>query len=128
MTKKEIIQKLNEVLQKTEETIVKEMLDDLIETIGDSGKTEKRKTAVKIATSVRSKNAKEKILNAINLLRMENKEITAYRVSKTSGVHYRTVKKYLQANDQQANDQQANDQQANDQQANDQQANDQQNV
>ena len=102
MTKKEIVQKLNEVSQKTEETIVREMLDDLIERIEVSGKTEKRKTAVKKATSVRSKNAREKILNAINLLRMENREITAYRVSKVSGVHYRTVKKYLKTADQQA--------------------------
>jgi len=104
MTKKEIVKRLNEVLQKTEETIAKEMLSDLIEKIEVSGKTEKRALAAKNATSVRSKNAKEKILNAINLLRLENREITAYRVSKVSGVHYRTVKKYLKTADQQAND------------------------
>jgi len=38
---------------------------------------------------------KEKIQNAINLLKMEGKEITPYRVAKEAGVSYNTAKKYL---------------------------------
>ena len=41
---------------------------------------------------------KEKIQNAINLLKLEGKEITAYRVAKEAGVSYNTARKYLQGN------------------------------
>jgi len=46
------------------------------------------------ATEARTKKAKEKIQNAINLLRMQNKKITYYAITKESGVAYQTVKKY----------------------------------
>jgi len=72
-------------------------LDELIAELEATGKTEKRKEASKRATEARSQRAKEKIQNAINLLRMEGKDITAYSISKVSGVHYTTVKKYLNA-------------------------------
>jgi len=39
---------------------------------------------------------KEKIQNAINLLKLEGKEITAYRVAKEAGVSYNTARKYLE--------------------------------
>ena len=51
--------------------------------------------AAEKATEARTKKAKEKIQNAINLLRMENKKITYYSVAKTAGVSYSTVKKYI---------------------------------
>lgn len=51
--------------------------------------------ATEKATEARSKKVKEKINNAINILRMENKEITPYQVAKVSGVSFVTVKKYL---------------------------------
>jgi len=47
------------------------------------------------ATEARTAKAKEKIQNAINILRMENKKITHYSISKESGVSYVTVKKYI---------------------------------
>lgn len=47
------------------------------------------------ATESRTKAAKEKIQNAINILRMENKKITHYSIAQTSGVSFTTVKKYL---------------------------------
>ena len=37
----------------------------------------------------------EKIQNAINLLRLENKEITTYSISKIGKVGFQTVQKYL---------------------------------
>lgn len=43
----------------------------------------------------KEKKSKEKIQNAINLLRMEDKKITAYSVSKTAGVAHQTATKYL---------------------------------
>ena len=57
-----------------------------------------RKTeAARHATQVRQNRTREKIQNAINLLRLEGKEITPYRVAKTANVSYNTAKKYLEA-------------------------------
>ncbi len=47
------------------------------------------------ATQIRQERVKEKIQGAINLLKMEGKEITPYRVAKQAGVSYNTAKKYL---------------------------------
>jgi len=47
------------------------------------------------AREVLQKRTKEKIQNAINLLRLEGKEITPYRVAKTAGISFNTAKKYL---------------------------------
>lgn len=55
----------------------------------------KKFRASEIATASRSKKAKEKIQNAINILRMENKNITHYSIAQTSGVSFNTVKKYI---------------------------------
>lgn len=54
----------------------------------------KREATIK-ATEVRSKKAKDKIENAINLLHLENKAITHYSIAKESGVSFNTVKKYI---------------------------------
>lgn len=54
----------------------------------------KKQASIKIATKARSMAVKEKIENSINILRIENKEITIYSVSKTAGVSYNSVKKY----------------------------------
>lgn len=55
----------------------------------------KKVVASSKATEARTKAAKEKIQNAINILRMENKKITHYSIAQTSGVSFTTVKKYL---------------------------------
>lgn len=47
------------------------------------------------ATNSKIKKVKEKIENAINILRMENKKITHYSIAQTSKTSYSTVKKYL---------------------------------
>ncbi len=52
--------------------------------------------AAKKATAIRQKRTKEKIQNAINLLKMQGEEITAYKIAKEAGVSYNTAKKYLQ--------------------------------
>ena len=51
--------------------------------------------ATEKATKARTAKVKEKINNAVAMLRMENKEVTPYQVSKASGVSFVTVKKYL---------------------------------
>ena len=57
--------------------------------------SEKKELAALNATRIREKRTREKIQNAINILRMENKEITPHRVSKVSGVSFQTAQKYL---------------------------------
>ena len=57
--------------------------------------SKKKIESAKRATEIRVKRVKEKINNAINLLRLENKEITPYSVAKIAGISYNTAKKYL---------------------------------
>ena len=54
----------------------------------------KKQSSIQEATKKREHTAKAKITNAINILRMENKELTPYAISKVSGCSYNTVKKY----------------------------------
>lgn len=56
----------------------------------------KKTNAARKATEIRKKRTQEKIQNAINLLKMEGKEITPYAVAKVAGVSFNTAKKYLQ--------------------------------
>jgi len=74
-------------------------LQEAIETIKKYGVTpppsQKKVNSAKKATEIRVKRTKEKINNAINLLNLENKEITPYSVAKTAGISYNTAKKYL---------------------------------
>ena len=58
------------------------------------GSSEAQKKAAAKATATREQKAKEKIQNAINLLRMENKNLSNYAIAKTSGCSINTVKKY----------------------------------
>jgi len=55
----------------------------------------KKGNATEKATAARTAVAKKKIDNAINILRMEGRPITHYAISKTSGVAFQTVKKYV---------------------------------
>jgi len=55
----------------------------------------KKAMAAEKATDVRTQRAKEKMQNAINILRMENKKITVYSIAKTANISYSTVKKYI---------------------------------
>ena len=68
---------------------------EVIKKYGYKPEVSKKKTdSAKRATAIRQQRAKEKINNAINLLKLENKKITLYSIAKTAGVSYNTVKKY----------------------------------
>lgn len=73
---------------------IRETLDDELKIIE---KTPAKSRAARQATEARQKKTREKIQNAINILRLENKEPTAFRVSKISGVAFATAQKYLKA-------------------------------
>ncbi len=53
-----------------------------------------RAKSVAKATKVRQDTAKRKIEDAVNLLRLENRNISEYAVAKKSGCSINTVKKY----------------------------------
>ena len=55
----------------------------------------KQQNAAKNALKVKVSKTKEKIQNAINLLRLQGQPINAYQVAKISGVAYNTARKYL---------------------------------
>ena len=73
-------------------------LNELKEIINNPKKikhSSKKYIAAIEATEARTKKAKKKIQNAINILRMENKKLTHYSIAKTAKVSYVTVKKYI---------------------------------
>jgi len=55
----------------------------------------KKQAAAKEALKVKVSKTKEKIQNAINLLRLQGKPINPYQVAKLSDVAYNTARKYL---------------------------------
>ena len=60
--------------------------------------SKKKIESAKRASKIKAKKAKEKINNAINLLKSQKEEITIYKVAKTAKVSYNTAKKYLSQN------------------------------
>ena len=55
----------------------------------------KKIESAKRASKIKAERAKEKVINAVNLLRLQGEEITPYKVAKTAGISYNTAKKYL---------------------------------
>jgi Fic family protein len=57
--------------------------------------SEKKVESAKRASEIKAKRAKEKVINAVNLLKLQGEHITTYKVAKTAGISYNTAKKYL---------------------------------
>jgi len=55
----------------------------------------KKVESAKRAAALKARTAKEKVTNAVNLLRLQGEEITPYKVAKTAQISYNTAKKYL---------------------------------
>jgi Fic family protein len=64
-------------------------------TKGERVLSEKKQNSAKEAIKVKVTKTKEKIQNAINLLRLQGKSVNPYQVAKLSGVAYNTARKYL---------------------------------
>ena len=60
--------------------------------------SQRKQDTAKNALKVKVSRTKEKIQNAINLLRLQGQPINAYQVAKLSGVAYNTARKYLKDN------------------------------
>ena len=75
---------------------------EVIESYGLKAKsTAKQQKSAQRATKVRSDRARAKIENAINLLRIENKDINCNSVAVLSGCSINTVRKYKEMIDNQ---------------------------
>jgi type III secretory pathway lipoprotein EscJ len=57
--------------------------------------SQRKQDTAREALKIKVSKTKEKIQNAINLLRLQGKPINAYQVAKLSGVAYNTAKKYV---------------------------------
>ncbi len=57
--------------------------------------SKKKQETAKNALEIKVTRTKEKVQNAINLLRLQNKPINAYQITKLSGVSYNTARKYI---------------------------------
>jgi len=62
---------------------------------GERVVSQKKQDTARAALKVKVNKTKEKIQNAINLLRLQGKPINPYQVAKLSGVAYNTARKYL---------------------------------
>ena len=49
----------------------------------------------KKATKTKKLKAREKVQNAVNLLRLQGEEVNPYRVAKIANISYNTARKYL---------------------------------
>jgi len=59
----------------------------------------KKSKAAAAATEARIEKVKEKINNAINILKLEGKKLNFHNIAKTANVAYLTVRKYLTKED-----------------------------
>jgi len=62
---------------------------------GEQVISKKQQDTAKAALKVKVTKTKEKVQNAINLLRLQGKPINPYQVAKLSGVSYNTARKYV---------------------------------
>ena len=98
ITKKEFLHKLRNLLRDEDLKNFGEIFD-LITKFDLTAKTYKKNIAAVAATDARVKRVKEKINNAINLLKLENKKLNFHNIAKTANVAYVTVRKYLSKED-----------------------------
>jgi len=92
--------KLKEFLQNLDknniDTDIRNEIDELIKQINNKvgeGVSKRKKEAMLKANKIRQERVKEKIINALNMLLLEGKNITMYQVAKFSGVSYNTIHK-----------------------------------
>ena len=90
---KKYIQKIDDIFE--EDLIIFNEIKEMIVNPKKIKHSSKKYSAAIIATESRTAKAKEKIQNAINILRMEGKKITPYRVSEVGNVSFVTAQKYL---------------------------------
>ena len=88
----------NKLLEKVEKLgenePVREALENLLKN-AEVIENKKKAENTKKATETKKLKAKEKVQNAINLLRLQGEEVNPYRVAKIANISYNTARKYL---------------------------------
>ena len=88
----------NKLLEKVdklgENEPIKQALENLIKN-AEVIENKRNLENAKKATEIKKLKAKEKVQNAVNLLRLQGEEVNAYRVAKIAGISYNTARKYL---------------------------------
>ena len=83
-----------------EDTGLPQEVQEALQTLAKYGYTPppsaKKQESAKRARAILQARTKEKIQNAVNILRMQGEEITPYKVAKTAGISYNTARKYLE--------------------------------
>jgi len=84
-----------ETLQKEERELYEAFLDFFLKTkVVTKNSWEQKMTNAKKATNAKINRTREKIQNAINLLKLQGEEINPYRIAKTAKISYNTARKY----------------------------------
>ena len=88
----------NKLLEKVdklgENEPIKQALENLIKN-AEVIENKRNLENTKKATEIKKLKAKEKVQNAVNLLRLQGEEVNAYRVAKIANISYNTARKYL---------------------------------
>jgi Fic family protein len=87
-----------ETLQKEERELYDAFIDFYIKTkVVQDNSWQQKMTNAKKATTAKINKTKEKIQNAINLLRLQGEEVNPYRIAKLANVSYNTARKYFKS-------------------------------
>jgi len=88
----------NKLLEKVdklgENEPIKQALENLIKN-AEVIENKRNLENTKKATETKKLKAKEKVQNAVNLLRLQGEEVNPYRVAKIANISYNTARKYL---------------------------------
>jgi len=90
---------LNLILTECKNKQITDGIKKAIQEAKKHNQTLAKKEHMKKVNEDRIKVTKNKIQNAINLLKLEDKKINAYQVAKSSGLNYNTVHKYFKKGD-----------------------------
>lgn len=83
---------LQEILLQNDMTLYNRINEEFEKSV--LSRTSKKIKATVKANNIKKKRSKEAVVNAVNILRLENKSITVYSVAKTAEISYNTAKKY----------------------------------
>jgi len=88
----------NKLIEKVDKLGENEPIKQALENLIKNAKVIKNKRNLentKKATETKKLKAREKVQNAINLLRLQGEEVNAYKIAKIAGISYNTARKYL---------------------------------
>ena len=88
----------NKLLEKVdklgENEPIKQALENLIKN-AEVIENKRNLENAKKATETKKLKAREKVQNAVNLLRLQGEEVNPYKISKLAGISYNTARKYF---------------------------------